>query len=419
MSWFLLLACADLPALPLPLPGPASTPGPVPPASTPAAEPPVPVEANVLAVQTGGALTAVSSAYREDYAGWMAIDDFPRSSWCAGRDTGAGQALTVERATATTFTGFWVTVSDWTGETPTSARVEVDGKQVASIPIPPDAAEFTEVRVPIAPVSGRSVRFVFDGARSAASICVAEVGASGIPTPTPQVDLNGDWNTGWQFGTLHLVQRGAALEGCFDAEGGKVRGTVDGNVAVLDWSTDRGTGIAAMRFLEPGKAAGVTRYRTDGDNWSGAASFQAEHTGPTTVCPAPTPAPTGTAEAPSALEAELEQDRRVVLEGILFDTASDRLRPASTVVLDELVRSLRNHPAWSVTLEGHTDDLGSDGYNQGLSERRAAAVVRYLTEHGVPAARLASKGFGESRPTADNTMALGRARNRRVELVLQ
>ena len=69
-----------------------------------------------------------------------------------------------------------------------------------------------------------------------------------------------------------------------------------------------------------------------------------------------------------------------------------------------------------VDLEGHTDSIGTDKYNQGLSERRAASVLNYLTKTGVASNRITTKGFGESKPIADNKTKEGRAKNRRVEI---
>ena len=69
-----------------------------------------------------------------------------------------------------------------------------------------------------------------------------------------------------------------------------------------------------------------------------------------------------------------------------------------------------------VDVYGHTDSSGSDAYNQGLSERRAAAVADYLSSHGVQSARLGTRGFGETQPVASNATEDGRAANRRVEI---
>jgi OOP family OmpA-OmpF porin len=79
---------------------------------------------------------------------------------------------------------------------------------------------------------------------------------------------------------------------------------------------------------------------------------------------------------------------------------------------------LKRHADWKLSVEGHTDSLLADGFNQKLSERRAVAVKQALvTRYGIVAARLTTQGFGETRPRAPNDTLAGRARNRRVELV--
>ena len=109
---------------------------------------------------------------------------------------------------------------------------------------------------------------------------------------------------------------------------------------------------------------------------------------------------------------------RVVVPGVYFEFDSDELNPASAPWIGLVARLLDRHPDWTVTIEGHTDSIGGARYNQGLSERRAAALRRELvTRHGIVAARLGTGGFGASRPLEPNTTLEGRARNRRVELV--
>lgn len=79
---------------------------------------------------------------------------------------------------------------------------------------------------------------------------------------------------------------------------------------------------------------------------------------------------------------------------------------------------LRDHPELRLAIEGHTDSDGEDGFNQDLSQRRAAAVRTYLASRlGIDGARLESAGFGEARPVGDNKTAEGKQQNRRVELV--
>jgi outer membrane protein OmpA-like peptidoglycan-associated protein len=74
--------------------------------------------------------------------------------------------------------------------------------------------------------------------------------------------------------------------------------------------------------------------------------------------------------------------------------------------------------AYTLSIEGHTDDVGSKEHNLELSERRAASVRDYLVEQGVPAESVSARGFGESQPLASNETAAGRQENRRVEIVV-
>lgn len=117
-------------------------------------------------------------------------------------------------------------------------------------------------------------------------------------------------------------------------------------------------------------------------------------------------------------EGELARRGKLIVHGIYFDFNSDRIRKESDPILKELGELLSRHPEWTLSINGHTDDVGGDAYNLRLSQRRAAAVVRWLVErHGIAAGRLRSAGFGASSPIEPNDTPEGRARNRRVELV--
>ncbi len=117
-----------------------------------------------------------------------------------------------------------------------------------------------------------------------------------------------------------------------------------------------------------------------------------------------------------ALRAALDKQGRVALY-VNFDFAKATLRPDAEPVLAQVVELLKADPALKLTIEGHTDDVGSDEANLKLSAARAAAVVDALVAKGIARERLESVGYGESRPIADNATAEGRAKNRRVELV--
>ncbi|MGH8460415.1 MAG: OmpA family protein [Stenotrophobium sp.] len=109
-------------------------------------------------------------------------------------------------------------------------------------------------------------------------------------------------------------------------------------------------------------------------------------------------------------------NRNFILKGVKFEFDSARLTPDSKVILNQVADTLNSYPDINVDVEGHTDYIGSDAYNMGLSERRADAVKDYLVSHGVAGKRMTPIGYGKTRPIASNETAEGREQNRRVEL---
>jgi outer membrane protein OmpA-like peptidoglycan-associated protein len=104
--------------------------------------------------------------------------------------------------------------------------------------------------------------------------------------------------------------------------------------------------------------------------------------------------------------------------GILFDVNSSDLRSNSKDNIKELARILNKYSDTNILIEGHTDNTGTDEYNQTLSEKRANSVSNYLKIQNVLGARISTVGYGESQPVADNTTASGRQENRRVEVAI-
>ncbi|HEX7624398.1 MAG TPA: OmpA family protein [Anaeromyxobacteraceae bacterium] len=130
-----------------------------------------------------------------------------------------------------------------------------------------------------------------------------------------------------------------------------------------------------------------------------------EHDG----CPAPQEQPL----------VQVESTHLTLRDAITFESGRDALRPEAGPILDEIARALKAHPELRrVRVEGHTDNVGGRGYNLDLSARRARSVVRALVHRGIPAERLESAGYGFERPVASNATALGRGKNRRVELTV-
>ena len=125
----------------------------------------------------------------------------------------------------------------------------------------------------------------------------------------------------------------------------------------------------------------------------------------------------GAAAAPAPRAAAPDPCGGIIrLRGVQFAFDRADISPDSRVVLDVAADQIAACPSVRVRVEGHTDFIGTDAYNQRLSERRAEAVRTYLATRGIPAARMESSGFGETRPIAPGRTDADRARNRRVEL---
>jgi outer membrane protein OmpA-like peptidoglycan-associated protein len=108
----------------------------------------------------------------------------------------------------------------------------------------------------------------------------------------------------------------------------------------------------------------------------------------------------------------------VNMSDVLFDTGKYSLRPVAREKLAKLAGIVSGHPGLRLAVEGYTDSVGGDDYNQQLSEHRSEGVRAYLTQQGMPEGSVTAKGFGKTQPVASNETAEGRQQNRRVELVI-
>jgi len=108
---------------------------------------------------------------------------------------------------------------------------------------------------------------------------------------------------------------------------------------------------------------------------------------------------------------------RIILEGVNFETNKASLLPGAREILDQVANSLLGNPDAEVAIHGHTDNVGGAKYNQDLSLRRAESVKTYLVSLGIAASRMTTRGYGFTKPIADNGTAQGRAKNRRIEFV--
>jgi OmpA-OmpF porin, OOP family len=115
---------------------------------------------------------------------------------------------------------------------------------------------------------------------------------------------------------------------------------------------------------------------------------------------------------------QTDRGLELTLSDVLFEFDKANLTPGALRSLAPLVTFLRENPDRTISIEGHTDSLGSDAYNQQLSQHRAEAVRDFLVQSGISADRITARGMGKSYPVASNATEAGRQQNRRVEMVI-
>jgi OOP family OmpA-OmpF porin len=197
---------------------------------------------------------------------------------------------------------------------------------------------------------------------------------------------------------LTLTQDGAVVVGCYDRNG-ELAGTIDGSILrARGVSPDDGIESLFVLQMHDGAITGVRS--TNGAPFHRYVGTPTDDSG--TRCAKPV-APTLGCGA--------------VVHAIRFDYDSANIRPESAAVLDALADGLKSASARRVRIEGHTSSEGDDAYNQGLSERRAQAVIDALLARGLPEGSLIGAGRGEAVPIATNDDETGRSLNRRVEVV--
>ncbi len=210
-----------------------------------------------------------------------------------------------------------------------------------------------------------------------------------------------------QWGSLNLVSTGNQVAGSYE-NGGKVEGYLSGYSLLLNWRETTNSGSAALVLNAEGS-------RLNGIYWLGpelTEQFGYWNGTRTSVIPSPLLP----AEEP-VWASQLRDTGRGILYGITFDTGLATIRPDAFPTLDVLAKQLRADPQLRLTIEGHTDDVGSEEANLKLARQRAEAVRQSLiARYGIDGRRLLAVGRGEAQPLAPNDTQAGRAANRRVEI---
>lgn len=377
-------------------------------------------ETNLLGLGEG----AVVAVEPEHYGGWPAVnllDDAPGSGWACAEGKVGGNVILFELPYLSTISAFEMD----------TGGIDTDGAGAKDVVVEVSASSATAGFQPVlratlqdkadgqrfaaqARVEGRFVRLTIlnnHGSEEWTELMGFRALGTHRP-PEPLGSIDGTYDT--DYSKFHLRAQGTALVGCYEYNEGVFEGSVEGRVMKLTWVEGESRGPAVFVFAPDGRSFRGAWWRdTDKGNavsgaWNG-----------TRVSSEVGGCPHWSGSVEGELRKDLAAGGRARLYGILFDTDKATIRPESLPTLDEVVRMLGAEPAWRLTIEGHTDATGAAVHNRTLSEQRAASVKAYLVSRGIVADRLATAGFGADKPVADNATALGRAQNRRVELVRQ
>lgn len=381
-----------------------------------------PEKVNLLSLQMG-ALPVVEPGF---YGGWPAIallDDNSGSGWACESGKTGGNVFVFEMIAPAVIERFefdnarvddeGAGAKDVTVEiSPTSMKAGFETVLTATLANKTDGQRFPAVKA----VNGRWVRLTIhsnQGNDSWTELFSFRGFGAKPDSGAPLENISGTFQT--NYSNFHVRQQGTALTGCYEFDGGLLTGAIEGRLMKITWQESGGPddrGPAVMVFAPDGKSfrgywwhQRNEKNAPDG-NWDGKK-----------ISPQVGGCPHWAGSVGGEVKKKLLNEGRARVYGILFDLDSATIRPESKPVLDDVLGVLQGEPGWKVLIEGHTDSSGGDAHNLELSQKRAESVKAYLVAGGIEAGRLRTQGFGESKPVADNATELGRAQNRRVELV--
>ncbi len=385
--------------------------------------PSVPVhaeEVNLLSLQEG-CLPVVAPP---TYGGWDAqnvLDDNPVSGWACEQGKVSGNVFVFEMPVEATLERLALDTAsiDTPGSAAKEITVEVSktsasgGYQpILQATLAPDSDGQKFAVTQKAP--GRWVRLTIIGNYGSPEYTelFSFKGYGEKPAPREIGDISGAYST--DYASFHVQQEGTSLNGCYEHHDGLLSGAIEGKVMKLTWREGEQNGAAIMVFADDGKSFKGFWWPSGAEKdvpagvWNGT-----KESAKVGGCP------NWSGSLGGELKKQLDATGRARLYGIRFAFNSAAIASESLPILKEVVELLRNNSVLKLAIEGHTDNIGTAKANETLSQQRAESVKKYLVEQGVVAERLTFAGFGASVPVADNGTELGRAQNRRVELVRQ
>jgi outer membrane protein OmpA-like peptidoglycan-associated protein len=374
---------------------------------------------NLLALQEG-TLPVVSPA---NYGGWPAealLDESPASGWACESGKTVNNVFVFEMINAAEIESFEFATAavdtDGAGAKEITVEISPAGKNSgfetilqATLADKADGQKFKAQKM----VKGRWVRLTIKNNRGAAEWTeLFSFRGYGLKpaVSNPLENISGTYDS--DYSKFHIRQQGTALGGCYEYNEGLLDGAIEGRLMKLTWREGESIGSAVMIFNPDGKSFRGFWWRQGQEqeapsgNWNGS-KISSQIGG----------CPHWSGSLGGELKKQLNSEGRARVYGILFDLDSANIKAESKPVLEEVLGLLQGEPSWKLVIEGHTDSTGNSDHNQKLSLQRADAVRAYLLTAGIGAARLQTSGFGSKKPVADNASEMGRAQNRRVELV--
>jgi outer membrane protein OmpA-like peptidoglycan-associated protein len=374
---------------------------------------------DILDLADGAVVVSSSGAYSTDWPDLGLVDGTTETGWCS--PTGQAPPFSFVIELARSYRLRRLTTSSENAQEAGYPGISARGLEVWLSAQGPDEG-FERLATIEAPQGGRQtfelpedsqgqwLKLVVTSNWGDASFTeLMELEAEGDPVgPLPEGrSVTGIYRT--NYGLMRLEQRGTGVEGCYDWDGGTLRGSTDGRVLDFEWREDDGRQVGTAVLVLDSAAEVLNGL------WYEQGQFRGIWQGPRAAAgEEPECRIAGDGES---LAQALSATGRAILYGIYFDSDSATLTPESEPALGELLDLLAGTDALSVILEGHTDSSNTDAHNLELSQNRAAAVREWLVAHGIEASRLTAQGIGEARPVADNDTPQGRRLNRRVEVV--
>lgn len=389
-----------------------------------AADAPAATEINLTSYANGAWMLKKPPEYDESWSAFWLLDERAQTGWATPKGVVSPQELLIVLPEESLIQNleFDTANVDGDGEGSRSAKdvvVQVSNvsptsgfETIAAVALKPraDKQRFAVAKL----IPARWVKLVINKNHGSAEyIELFDFRAFGVQkTRTAAPNVSGTYATNFQ--NFHLQQEGASLSGCYEHGGGVItNGGIEGRVTRFSWSQTSGRGPAVFSFSPDGKEIMGLWWNEGETSSTGGLWYGKKISDNVGSCPHWK----GTQTGSSQLAKDIDQAGRARIYGINFDTDSDVIKPESKAALDLIVKLTKDKPDWRFMIEGHTDSTATAVYNQTLSAKRSAAVKTWLIASGVATARFETQGLGATKPVADNSTSIGRAQNRRVELV--